>query len=92
MLARLATEPDPAMPRSSRPDPEIVAALEALPEPDRQVLRLSAWDGLEVTEIAAVIGITPSGVSSRLHRARRRLRDELAQVRGERTTSAPDGT
>ncbi len=47
--------------------------LRSLPEPDREVLMLSAWEGLGSTEIGRVLGCSPTAARIRLHRARRRL-------------------
>ena len=46
-------------------------------EPDRELLELTAWEGLEPREVAAVLGIPARTVRTRLSRARARLRDEL---------------
>ncbi|MDT3439775.1 sigma-70 region 4 domain-containing protein [Pseudofrankia sp. BMG5.37] len=54
------------------------AAVGQLSETDRAVLTLSAWDGLTTDEIAGALQLTPSAVRQRLHRARRRLREALA--------------
>ncbi|MFG2040823.1 RNA polymerase sigma factor [Dactylosporangium sp. NPDC048998] len=75
LRARLADQP-------TRPDPsgEAVAirdALGRLPEPDRELLTLTAWDGLSTNEVAAVLKITPAAVRQRLLRARGRLRAAL---------------
>jgi RNA polymerase sigma-70 factor (ECF subfamily) len=55
------------------------AALRELPESDRELLLLSSWEDLEPAEIAVVIGVAPATVRTRLHRARRRLRDLLEE-------------
>ncbi|MGW9209983.1 RNA polymerase sigma factor [Embleya sp. NPDC055664] len=52
-------------------------AIERLSEADRAVLELVSVDGLDVTEAAAVLGIRPVSARVRLHRARRRLTEEL---------------
>jgi len=49
-------------------------ALQRLSADDRELLTLTAWEGLSPTEIAAVLGIEPGTVRVRLHRARRRFR------------------
>jgi RNA polymerase sigma factor (sigma-70 family) len=54
------------------------AALGDLVEADAELLRLWAWEQLEPTEIAEVLGCTPGTVRTRLHRARARLRAALA--------------
>lgn len=55
-------------------------ALSQLSERDREALLLVAWEGLTPREAAAVVGLTPTGFSVRLHRARRRLRTALARA------------
>lgn len=55
----------------------LVAALNALPDRDREVLLLIAWEGLTAKEAAAVAGASPAALYVRLHRARRRLRAAL---------------
>jgi RNA polymerase sigma-70 factor (ECF subfamily) len=52
-------------------------ALRALPDDDRELLHLTAWEGLSPTQIAAVLGVEAGTVRVRLHRARRRLEDLL---------------
>jgi RNA polymerase sigma factor (sigma-70 family) len=44
---------------------------------DREVLLLAGWEGLSPAEIATVLSLNGATVRSRLHRARRRLRDHL---------------
>lgn len=56
---------------------EFREALGALPDADREVLLLQAWEGLTTEEIASVMGLTPGTVRSRAHRARARLRAAL---------------
>ena len=56
------------------------AALARLDEEDREILRLSSWEGLAPSEIAAVMGLPGVTVRSRLHRARKRLRAEVLQL------------
>jgi RNA polymerase sigma factor (sigma-70 family) len=53
------------------------AALARLEEEDREILRLTSWEGLAPAQIAAVMGVPAVTVRSRLHRARKRLRSEL---------------
>lgn len=51
----------------------VLAALDALTERDREVLRLSSWEQLDGSEAARVLGCTVAAYKVRLHRARRRL-------------------
>jgi RNA polymerase sigma factor (sigma-70 family) len=48
-------------------------AFQQLPERDREVLALTAWEGLTPTEIAVVLDCSRNAVRIRLHRARRRF-------------------
>lgn len=52
----------------------------ALPEADREILMLTAWEGLEPSEAATVLGIHAAAARTRLHRARTRLRAALADT------------
>jgi RNA polymerase sigma factor (sigma-70 family) len=58
----------------------LAAALSRLPEPERELLALSAWEGLDHGQIAAVLDCSRNAVRIRLHRARRRLAAELGRV------------
>ena len=66
-----AYEPDPP------PDTEVWVALSGLPDDDRELLLMRAWDELSVAEIAVVLGLSAANVSSRLYKARARLRARL---------------
>lgn len=55
----------------------IHGALGSLREPDQEVLRLWAWEELEVAQIAYVLGCSRGATRVRLHRALGRLRDAL---------------
>lgn len=59
---------------------ELRAALAALSELDREVIVMRCWDGLAVTEIAAILDRTPNAVSVRLHKARQKMLDRLART------------
>lgn len=66
--------------------PAVAAALAGLRAPERDVLLLVAWAGLEYDEVATATGVPIGTVRSRLHRARRRLRDALGDHEGEGET------
>lgn len=66
-----------------QPDPELHAALDRLRPDDRELLTLWAWDDLRPSEIAAVLGISVNAVNIRMHRARRRLGELLADPAGK---------
>ncbi len=63
----------------------VIDAVSQLAEPDREILFLTAWEGLSHGEVAAVLGLSESASRKRLERARRRLAKELNR-------SAPEGT
>ena len=52
----------------------MLLALNRLSPADRELLRLSSWDGLTRSDIAYVLGIKENAVDQRLHRARSRLK------------------
>ncbi|MCU0301885.1 MAG: sigma-70 family RNA polymerase sigma factor [Candidatus Nanopelagicales bacterium] len=66
----------------------VAAALDDLSESDAELLRLWAWEQLEPTEIAAVLGCSPGTARTRMHRAKARLRAALA-ARGVQPPAAP---
>jgi RNA polymerase sigma factor (sigma-70 family) len=68
-------------------------AFAGLAEPEREVLRLVAWDGLGVSEAAEVLGCSPGAFRVRLHRARRKLAKGLeaaGQIDRDRPTAITD--
>lgn len=77
-VERLAGELREAiMPVESEGSPVLRDALARLPESQREVLLLAAWEELSPREIAAVTGVPVNLVRVRLHRARARLQGEL---------------
>lgn len=82
---RLAAAPrppggaDPADAAADGPHP-LWAALASLDPDARDLLIMRAWDGLAVTEIAALLGCTPNAASIRIHRARTRLAAALDEA------------
>jgi RNA polymerase sigma-70 factor, ECF subfamily len=62
----------------------MLRALADLPDNDREVFTLMAWQGLSPREAARVLGCTAATVRVRLHRARKRLAALLqAPARGQ---------
>lgn len=51
--------------------------MRGLSEDDQELLRLVAWEELARDEIALVLGISRASVRVRLHRARKRLAEQL---------------
>lgn len=68
------------------------AAVGRLGDYDREVLLLTAWEGLGPSEIASVLDIPPATARTRLHRALGRLKAELdADERKGRSGHVRDG-
>ncbi len=59
-----------------------LAALRTLRKDDREVLMLSAWEGLDAAGVGRVVGCSPGAARIRLHRARRRLEEAIADLSG----------
>lgn len=64
-------------------DHQIIEALAALRESDRESLLLCAWEGLSTKEAAAAVGCSAATFAVRLHRARARLARALEETEGE---------
>jgi RNA polymerase sigma-70 factor (ECF subfamily) len=67
----------PATRTTGAADPEAAtvaaAAWGELPERDRELLSLMAWEGLDTSQVAIVLGCSRNAVRIRLHRARGRF-------------------
>ncbi len=61
---------------------EVLAALQALYFEDRELLSLVSGQSLSYQDIAAVMDTTENNIKVRVHRARKRLRSELAKRGG----------
>jgi RNA polymerase sigma-70 factor (ECF subfamily) len=81
LVQRAQSQPLPVQTADTPLDPELDVALAALGDADRELLRLWAWEQLEPSEIAPVLGLTSNAVSIRLHRAKKKLSENLEQVR-----------
>jgi RNA polymerase sigma-70 factor (ECF subfamily) len=62
---------------AARVNTAVERAVGALPEELREILLLVAWEQLSPAEIAQALHMHPGTVRSRLHRARRALREHL---------------
>lgn len=60
-------------------DTPLLAALAALRPDDREVLMLTAWEGLDARDAATALGCSTAALHTRLHRARARLQAELGR-------------
>jgi RNA polymerase sigma-70 factor (ECF subfamily) len=75
MFERPRLAPSPSV----TPEPrEVLHALSAMREKDRETLLLVAWEGLEPAQAAKVLGVSSNTFSARLSRARRRFERALA--------------
>lgn len=78
LRSRLRELPEPAA--NERSDlPEVVAALKQLRQDDQEILRLAAWEGLTGAELAVALDCSENAAAIRLHRARKRLEEQLAK-------------
>ncbi|BBH69531.1 RNA polymerase sigma factor [Actinoplanes sp. OR16] len=75
--------PDPAVPEGRDPldgvldRAQIAEGLDGLAPPEREVIELFHLQELSLQECSQVLAVPPGTVKSRLHRARRQLRDVL---------------
>lgn len=67
------------IPFADSKDSELFMAVMALPEQHRTILYLFYYEDLTVKEIAGLMGLTVTTVTSRLHRARKRLKFDLTE-------------
>ena len=72
-----ASAPPPA---EAGPDGDVLAALAALRDRDREALLLHAWEGLDHDEAGTVMGCSAATFAVRLHRARERFERELGRI------------
>jgi len=78
--ARRAAAPlDPETPGRPGPPAGLLEALATLSEEDQQVVHLHYSQGYRCAEIAALLGLKTGSVTSRLTRARQRLREILRE-------------
>ena len=66
-----------AMPDGER---ELLEQVAALPEKQRTAIHLHYYEGYSIEEIAALLGVTVSGVKMRLKRGREALRSRLEET------------
>lgn len=92
-VAELSHERDPeAVANSSDDRSRLVAALADLPEPMRMVVVLRDIYDLPHEAIATELGISQTAAKVRLHRARRRLREQLFPPVGVSAATAGEPT
>lgn len=87
LVDRLTTQrPPPVEPVA---DPQLEAAIAALSDDDREIVRLWAWEELQPREIATVLDISANAAAIRVHRAKQRLGETLVGPIGK--NAAPAG-
>ena len=69
------------VPKSLPDNTPAAIAFRSLPEQDRELLSLVAWEELDTAQIAITLGITRNAVRIRLHRARKRFAKLLTPTR-----------
>lgn len=94
-LARIPAFPEPVLDHAEavaaavddeRRMAQVQQAVSRLPRPEREVVELCAWSGLDHKGAAVALGVPVGTVKSRMHRARRRLAASL----GPRPASSCD--
>jgi RNA polymerase sigma-70 factor (ECF subfamily) len=78
-LGVLARDPAAVPAPEFEADTPLLAALAAMRPADREVLMLTAWEGLDARDAAAVLGCSTVALHTRLHRARTRLQAKLGR-------------
>jgi RNA polymerase sigma-70 factor (ECF subfamily) len=82
LIEEFAAPEGDTLPGEGALSPEIVAALERLPDKQREAVTLIQLEGLSVAEAAARVGITSGALKVRAHRGYRSLRKALRGVEG----------
>jgi RNA polymerase sigma factor (sigma-70 family) len=85
LIERLAREPQDTVQiesagREDHNTRALRAGLASLPARDREILTLTAWEGLSPKQIAVVTGLPTNVIRVRLHRARSRLKHRLTDA------------
>jgi len=73
--------PDESYDQGTDVSEDLAAGLSQLDPVDQGLLTLIALEGHSIKEAAEVIGLTETGARSRLHRARRRVKESLIATR-----------
>jgi RNA polymerase sigma-70 factor, ECF subfamily len=94
VTVRLADELRGLELREEAPDAESVVmrlCLKALTPDERELLMLAGWEGLSAAQMGQVLGCSPTAARIRLHRARTRLRSEMADFEAAEKRPGPVG-
>lgn len=68
----------------------LIACLEQLPLPQRECLHLALQEGLRLRDIAQIQGVPDNTVATRIHHAKRKLRDCVARALGLKNLPGSD--
>lgn len=85
LAAKYAATLRTAVPEPDASSVDLCEALARLDPDDAELLMLTAWEGLTPIELAQMWGMPAATVRTRLHRARRRLREGLDGERSPRS-------
>ena len=69
-----STPPSPSGAKKAASHNELYQLIDLLPKADRALIYLYI-DGVSETEMASILGISPSSVGVRIHRIKQKLRD-----------------
>jgi RNA polymerase sigma-70 factor (ECF subfamily) len=58
----------------------LLEGLRKIPVADQAILELDYWESMKLSDIAVVLGVPEGTVKSRLHRARRRLKEAMEEL------------
>jgi RNA polymerase sigma factor (sigma-70 family) len=86
-LRSLIPSHDPGWDPPTEMSGRLAAAIASLSSREREALLLVAWEGLEPSRAARAAGCTPAAFRVRLHRARHRVAEQLADGPGTRHRS-----
>ena len=81
LIDQFAAPVDQAHPDERRVSPDLMDAIERLPDKLREAVVLVQLEGLSVAEAADRIGVTPGALKVRAHRGYKALRQDLGRVK-----------
>jgi len=84
--------PSPAAEDVAVADLQLAGALERLSDKEREALLLSAWEGLDPSELAIALGVSVNAAAVRLSKAKTHLLSILSEEPTESPASVATGT
>jgi RNA polymerase sigma-70 factor (ECF subfamily) len=79
IAAGAAADPQTPAPGDRALDEHVRFLIACLSETDQEIVRLVYWDGFTQQEVATILGKPATAIRARLSRARKVLRDQLAE-------------